>query len=384
MNALTLGLLLASIAVVVAALSLRYRLGHTADRGDLEAALDAEVKKFTDRGLSYGLVLGVYKDGNSWVNGYGSTSREGGVRPDAHTVFELASVSKLLTAATLQLLCDEGVLGLDDTLGQLIGEHVVLSPAARATTLRQLVTHTSGFPPLPKAFVKKMTDPHNPYSSLELSDLLAYLQTTEGKRKPGRFAYSNFGMGLLGHVLERVTGQPFEALVADHLLRPLGMNHTAVAMTPGMQAALAQGYAEDGTPNPLWVDRVLTAAGSFKSDASDMLKFIQANLAGTSPLALSLKKMHAQQPSGDTGMGWMQPTFLDRFVGNRSVVWHNGRVGGYASYLAIDPVSRTGVVVLSNKSVDITMLGMMMMRQVRTQSWTRPPVLMSPTQVVLE
>ena len=363
---------------------LKYRLSHTPDRGDLEAALDAEVKKFTDRSLSHGMVLGVYKDGHAWVKGYGATSKGGGLRPDSHTVFELASVSKLFTAATLQLLCDEGALGMDDTLGQLLGNSVDLSPAARATTLRQLVTHTSGFPPLPKSFVDKMTDPQNPYSSLELADLVAYLKTTEGKREPGRFEYSNFGMGLLGHVLERVTARPYESLVADRLLRPLDMNHTAVALTPGMRAALAQGYAEDGAPNPLWVDRVLTGAGSFKSTVSDMIKFIQANLEDPSSVAMSLRNMHTKQVAGDTGIGWMQPIFLDRFVGNRSMLWHNGRVGGYASYLAINPDSKTGVVVLSNKSVDITMLGIMMMRQVRTQSWARPQTAVPPTQAVLQ
>lgn len=384
MKLLVLTLLLATALVAVAALCVKYRLDHTPDRRDLEAALDGEVKKFTDRGLSYGMVLGVYKDGQGWIKGYGATSQGGGVRPDSHTVFELASVSKLFTAATLQILCDQGVLGLDDTLGQLIGNSVALSPAARATTLRQLVTHTSGFPPLPKSFVAKMTDPQNPYSSLELADLVAYLKTTEGQREPGRFEYSNFGMGLLGHVLERVTARPFEALVFDKLLRPLDMDQTAVALTPGMRAALAQGYAEDGAPNPLWVDRVLTGAGSFKSNVLDMMKFIQANLEDTSPVAMSLRKMHARQYAGDTGIGWMQPIFLDRLLGNRSVRWHNGRVGGYASYLAIDADSKTGVVLLSNKSVDITMLGIMMMRQVRTQSWAWPQIAVPPTQAVLQ
>lgn len=384
MMLLVLTLLLAIALVALAALCLKYRLDHAPDRRDLEAALDAEVKKFTDRGLSYGMVLGVFKDGHAWVKGYGATSKGGGVRPDSHTVFELASVSKLFTAATLQMLCDEGALGMDDTLGQLFGDAVVLSPAARDTTLRQLVTHTSGFPPLPKSFVDKMTDPRNPYSSLEPADLLAYLKTTEGKREPGRFEYSNFGMGLLGHVLERVTAWPFEALVADKLLRPLDMNNTAVALTPGMRSALAQGYAEDGAPNPLWVDRVLTGAGSFKSTVSDMVKFIQANLEDTSPVAKSLRKMHTKQLAGDTGMGWMQPILVDRLLGNRSVLWHNGRVGGYASYLAIDADNKTGLVVLSNKSVDITMLGIMMMRQVRTQSWARPQTAVPPTQAVLQ
>lgn len=78
--------------------------------------------------------------------------------------------------------------------------------------------------------------------------------------------------------------------------------------------------------------------------------------------------MHGQQFGGSTGIGWMLPTFIDRFMGNKYIVWHNGRVGGYTSYISIDTKNETGVVVLSNKSVDVTMLGTMLTRQVRTQS----------------
>ena len=66
----------------------------------------------------------------------------------------------------------------------------------------------------------------------------------------------------------------------------------------------------------------------------------------------------------------MQPTFIDRFVGNQSVVWHNVMVGGYATYVSIDTKVKTGIVILSNNAVDVTMLGMMLTRQVRTQSWS--------------
>jgi CubicO group peptidase (beta-lactamase class C family) len=66
----------------------------------------------------------------------------------------------------------------------------------------------------------------------------------------------------------------------------------------------------------------------------------------------------------------LQPGFLDRLFGNRDVVWHNGMVGGYASYMSIDITTRTGVVILTNQANSVDMLGMMLTRQVRTQSWT--------------
>lgn len=360
-------LLLVFVLALVVAGGLAYfkfRLDHAPDRADLEATLDKEVRKYQGKGSS-AVMVGVYKDGKFFSKGYGSPL------PDQHTVFELASVSKLLTTATLQILCDEGKLNMDATLGELVGQRMALAPEVRAITLRQLATHTSGLPGLPKSFTRKMTNLQNPYAVLEPADLYSYLKNPEGKRKPGRFEYSNLGMGLLGYVMEQVMHQDLESLVTEKLLNPLGMSHTAIRLSPELQAHLVQGYSEAGQPNPNWDFPVLAGAGAFKSNLEDMLKFVQANLEESFSLSGSLRKMHAKQAGGATGIGWMQPTPIDRFFGNTDMVWHNGRTGGYTSYVSIDDKHKTGVVVLSSKSVDITMLGMMLTRQVRTQSWAK-------------
>jgi len=365
------------VVAVSAVLYLKHRLNNTPDNQDLEAALDSEVKKATSGELSHHVVIGIYKDGESFIKGYGAVNNEDATIPVASMVFQIGSISKLFTASLLQILCDEGTLNMDATLGQLIGESIALSPAAQQVTLKQLVTHTSGFPRVPEILLQKATQLAgkedlllNPYSLVESKDIFEYLKTSEKKRKPGRFDYSNFGMGLLGHVLEMVTKKDFESLVVEKLLAPLEMKNTAITLTPVMQERLVQGYTESGEPNPIWTFSALAGAGAFNSDAEDMLKFVRTNIEDGSALSQTLKKMHEPQSGNNTGIGWMLPTFIDKFFGNRSVVWHNGMVGGYASYLSIDTKAKTGVIILSNKAVDVTMLGMMLTRQTRTQSWS--------------
>lgn len=373
-------LLVVGILTVAALFSFFYikqRLNAVADSANLEKALDKEVSKVSRRHPASGLVVGVYKDGKSFIKGYGVFGQDNHRAPDSTTIFQLASVSKLLTAASLQVLCDEGVLRMDATLGELIGATLHLSPAAQQVTLEQLVTHTSGFPGVPKVFFRKIIKLagrknllKNPYSYLELKDVFEYLRTTEGKRAPGRFEYSNFGMGLLGHVMEKVVKKDLDVLAAEKLLAPLDMYHTAITLTPDMESHVAPGHAANGELTPRWTFGALAGAGAFNSNVSDMLKFIRANLDDSSHLARSLKKMHKAKSNGHTGIGWLQPTFLDRFLGSRSIIWHNGLVGGYASYISIDTANKTGLVLLSNKAIDVTMLGIMMTRQVRTQSWS--------------
>jgi CubicO group peptidase (beta-lactamase class C family) len=364
------------IVVLLGVLYAKYRLDNTPDKKNLETTIEAEVDKAMRGGLFPGLVVGIYKDGVVFIKGYGTVNKEAAKIPDATTAFQIGSISKVFTASLLQSLSDEGVVAMDATLGELIGSSIALSPSVQSVTLRQLATHTSGFPRIPKSIGAKVTnmagdaDPLlNPYSYLEPQAVFEYLASAEDMGEPGRLEYSNFGMGLLGHVLEMVAGEPYEKLVAEKVLGPLGMDNTAITPTPEIQERLAQAYNAKGAPTGVWTFASLAGAGAFYSNAEDMMKFIQANLEQSGAAGQSFRKMREPQFKGDTGIGWLQPGFLDRFFGNRDVVWHNGMVGGYASYMSIDITTRTGVVVLTNQANSVDMLGMMLTRQVRKQSW---------------
>ena len=107
-----------------------------------------------------------------------------------------------------------------------------------------------------------------------------------------------------------------------------------------------------------------------------MLTFVAASLTPGAKAATAFDAMRRPQFGGQTGLGWIQPGWMDRFVGNDGIVWHNGMVGGYASYLAIDAATRSGIVVLVNRAVDVTLLGLLLTRHARTQSWpstNQPP-----------
>ena len=367
-----IGIVVLVIVAIVGALVLyaRYRINHPKDGGDLEALLDKKGERFYVNDRGYCLVLGVYKDGRSFIKGYGTVQKGQHILPDSNSTFELASTSKLFTTTLLQILCDRGVVRLDDKIADLLRDKVTLPPAAANTTLRQLATHTSGFPSLPQAMMEKMKDERNPYKDLKTQDLYDYLKTCADKKSEGNFEYSNFGMGLLGHILALKAGMSYEQAVKQEVLQPLGMNHTFVTVDSSARN-IVQGYDEAGKPAPVWTDTVLTGAGSFLSNAADMLLFIRANVDRHNPMYATLAKTHVPQSGGKTGLGWIMPDGFDKFAGNKAVVWHNGMAGGYASYIGIDTVSGNGVVVLSNKAVDVTSEGQLLMRAVNTQSWKK-------------
>ncbi len=364
------------VATLVAAY-LRYQLDNVADGKNLVASIDAEVSKVSKTMPAHGLVVGVYKNGRTLIKGYGSVSGTDTSTPDESTVFQLASVSKLITSALLQILSDEGVVEMEASLGELIGDSVELSPDAALVTLHQLATHTSGFPRVPKVLIDKVISLAgeksmmvDPYSHLDSKDILGYLKHSEGKKSPGKFVYTNYGMGLLGHVLELVTGKDLDSLAAEKLFNPLDMEATAIDLTKEMQEMLAQGHTAKGKLAKVWTFKSLGGAGGFNTSAADMMIFLRANVDDNASLYPVLRKMHKKQRGGSTGVGWMQPGFIERFLGNKSVVWHNGLVGGYASYVSVDVKAGTAVLILSNIAIDTTMMGTMITRIVRAQSWS--------------
>ena len=367
-----IGVIILTIVVIVIGIIfyIKYKSNNVKDNKDLEASIDKQANQYISEGNSVGLVIAVIKNGKTFIKGYGSTNKEKQVLPDSLSVFELASTSKLFTTSTLQILVDDGQLKIDDKIQSFLTDKVKIPLSGQNTTLQHLATHLSGFPSLPNSFISKMTDETNPYKDLVTQDIYDYLKTCEGKQSDGTFEYSNFGMGLLGHILELKSGIKYESLVKQKMLEPLGMKNTFVSIDSLNKSKIVQGYDENNKATPVWADKVLTGAGSFLSNASDMVKFIKANLKeNEKDISKSLILTHQRQLKGETGLGWILPSSADKLLGNNAIVWHNGMAGGYASFIAVDKSNNYGVIILSNKAVDITKLGMKLTRTARTQSW---------------
>lgn len=353
-------------------LFIKFKTNNVEDKQNLEVSIDKQATKYIQEGNSLGLVIGVVKNGKTFFGGYGTINNGKQIPPDSLSVFELASTSKLFTTSTLQLLVDERQVKLEDKIQTFLTDKVKISSSGQNTTLLHLATHLSGFPSLPNSFIAKMTDERNPYKELVTQDLYNYLRTCEDKQAEGNYDYSNFGMGLLGHLLEIKSRTKYEKLVSQKLLDPLQMKNTFVTVDSTNKNSIVQGYDENGNEAPIWTDNVLTGAGSFLSNASDMVKFIKANLReNETTISKSLIQTHKRQLNGETGLGWILPSSADKLLGNTDIVWHNGMAGGYASYLAVDKTNGFGIIVLSNKAVDVSAFGMKMVLTIRTQSWKK-------------
>lgn len=339
------------------------------DNHNLEITIDNVIKdNIVGLGLN-SVVVGVIKNDTQYIQKYENPDNESD-KVSTESIFELASASKVFTTSVLQILVDEGTLNLNQKVTDFIPSQYQVSEKANDVTLRHLACHTSGFPSLPDSFIDKITDDANPFAIFTKKDIYDYLKNCDNKKKSGSYDYSNFGMGLLGHILELKMLMPLEDIIKQKLINPLQMKMTFITPDSTNKSKIIQGYDEDGNQNPVWIDNALTGAGSFLSNAENTLLFLKANFKGQSnSLSKSLIKTHAKQYDGTTGLGWHQPSFVEKLMGIENWIWHNGMAGGYSSYISVNPEKNIGVVILSNKSIDITSLGMDISSEVELNSW---------------
>jgi CubicO group peptidase (beta-lactamase class C family) len=296
---------------------------------------------------SVGIVVGVIAPAGRRVIAYGTRAKGDTRAVDGDTVFELGSITKVFTSLLLADAVRRGEVSLTDPVARFL-PGVKVPERARAITLQDLSTHTSGLPRMPGNFQPK--DAANPYADYGVEHLYQFLSTHQLTRDVGAaFEYSNVGAGLLGHALARRATMDYDSLVRARVTGPLGMRRTAIALTPEMKAQLATGHSPALEPVPNWDLSALAGAGALRSTTNDMLTFLGAALGyGSSPLGSAFADMVAtRRPTGSPAMeaalGWQ----ILKAQG-AEIVWHNGGTAGYRTWIGYEPQSRTGVVVLTN------------------------------------
>jgi len=291
------------------------------------------------------IVVAVVDEQGTKFFSYGKTAKQAtAALSNENTVFEIGSITKVFTGILLAEAVKRGEVKLEDPISKCLPENVTTPKFnGKEITLLHLISHTSGLPFKPDNL--NPSNFENPYADYTVKQMYEFLGKYQLTHNPGsNFEYSNLGVGLLGHILSLRTKTTYENLVKTRILRPLGMNHTAITLTPKMKANLAVGYNEDGDQTSNWDLPTLAGAGALHSTASDMAKFISANLGFiTTSISPSLVEAHK--------LTWV------RKKPSKTVLWHGGSTGGYLSFVVIDTAQKRGVFVVTNSQDSIDDIG---------------------------
>lgn len=162
------------------------------------------------------------------------------------------------------------------------------------------------------------------------------------------YAYSNLGMGTLGHILTLHSNKDYSTLLEERITGKLGMADTVINLSPEQEGRLAIGhYNRQAVGN--WDFDALAGAGAIRSTTSDLLTFLEANMGlRTSQLLPAMQTTHqarmdADSPNVQIGLGWHIRT-----VNGEQIIWHEGGTGGYYSFAGFNPRNQVGVAILTN------------------------------------
>lgn len=308
-----------------------------------------------------GLSVGIISRHRTWTFHLGQVSKNGG-EPTDETIYEIGSISKVFTGLLLADAVVRGDAALDQPAGTLLPEGVIMpGENDQPITLASLSTHRSGLPRLPDNINGLQSD--NPYSQYDSKLAYAFLNKHQLRRRPGAAAeYSNFAVGLLGHLLCLKAEKTYDELLADRLTGPLGMSDTVVTVSADQKARMATPHLAPGQPFSTWDFADMPGAGGIRSTITDMMTFAGAQLdppEGKLGEAIELAWTEHQPASGDDfamGLGW----HLARDGATR---WHNGQTGGYHSMMLVSRKLDAAVVVLANTaSPDVDPLAQDIMR----------------------
>jgi CubicO group peptidase (beta-lactamase class C family) len=250
--------------------------------------------------------------------------------------YRIGSITKTFTAAAVMTLVDEGVLGLDD----LLGEHVA-EAGDRPLTIRRLLSHSSGLQREP------IGDGWKTYEFPSLEELLAKLDEAEQVLEPASYwHYSNLAYSLLGVVVTLVSGRPYREMVTERFLRPLGLERT---WWDRIEPA-ANGYYVDPFSNVLRPEPVLAAIEAF-SGAGDLWSTTE-DLCRWGALLAGREQMHSVQVMAEPRrwqLAWGLGLMLHR-RGDRIFFGHDGAMPGYLGSLLCSRDEDVQICVLTNAS----------------------------------
>jgi CubicO group peptidase (beta-lactamase class C family) len=339
----------------------------------LEASMpriDALMRTYATEKNIPGMVWGVVIDNRlAHVGTFGVRDRVSNAPVSGDTAFRIASMTKSFTALAILKLRDEGKLSLEDRVAKWIPEFARMELPTRDTpplSIRQLLSHSAGFPE------------DNPWGDRQLSATDAALDDWLKKgipfsTPPGtRYEYSNYAFGLLGRVVTRASGTPYEKYVREEILSKLQMNETTFEFSdvPVVRRAVGYRFKPDHTyqEEPPLPHGVFGSMGGLLTTANDLGKYVAFHLSAwparddpeTGPVRrASVREMaHLWTPSNltasyangvlhasETGYGYgLRVTSDCRF---EHIVAHGGGLPGFGSYMAWLPEFGVGIFAMA-------------------------------------
>jgi CubicO group peptidase (beta-lactamase class C family) len=321
---------------------------------DVQTWLDGFMPYALQRGEVAGAVVVVVKDGKPlFEKGYGYADIDKHIPVDPKsTLFRPGSTSKLFTWTAVMQLVEQGKLDLDKDVNSYL-DFTIPPYEGKPITLRNIMTHTAGFEETVKGLITE-----KPEEVLGLGEAVKRW-IPDRIYAPGTTpAYSNYATALAGYIIERMSGEPFDVYIKNHIFTPLEMEHSSFrqplpdALKPGM----AQGYPQADVPPHGYEMISLSPAGSLAATGDDLSRFMIAHLQdgafGDKQILKpeTARQMHSTALTIVPHLPRMDLGFYEQPINGHMVIGHGGDTEFFHSYMWLYPDDHVGLFISMNSA----------------------------------
>lgn len=325
---------------------------NTLSEPDINAITDSllyghENGYITDKSV-VGASIGVYRQGKTYYYSYGYADQEKKIKVDTNTLFEIGSNTKVFTGLMLSSEIVHGKISGDDFIDKYLAVNKNIQNKVR---LIDIANHISGLPTfhdsasLAELISKDTTK--DPLMLVTDDYMLSVLQKTDTLHNYGEYEYSNFGVGILGYILQKKEHAAYEQLLQKLICKPLQLNHTTSLIDTNSQR-LAKGYYKEERASFINLCSAMQGAGAIKSNITDMMTFVKAQINANERMEKAIALSHRKYYDGENlqiAMGWHVGKMYDA-----ELYEMRGDTYGASTLMLFDKQHDLGIVILLNSA----------------------------------
>lgn len=307
--------------------------------------IDSIIKDNYTTNPDLGISVGFIHNNKEFYTSYGKLSKESTVDIDQNSIFEIASITKILTGNMIAQAALENKLKLEDYIDNYLPKQYTLHKNLQhKIKISDLASHQSGLPDYD--FVKLLANnPQQPMDSVTEQSLAKIINECKDLIDYGKFRYANTGFTLLGQILEKIYGKTYDEIIQEKILKPAKMSQT---LTKNFDVKnKTTGYNPKGGAQEFFNWNVTAPAGLIKSNAADMVKYMKTLLDKGNPISragLISEKIYYKDDKRELGLGFNIST-----QDGDTIYLKTGDTLGQSSIICYNRAKNWGMIILLTK-----------------------------------
>ncbi|MBB5623724.1 CubicO group peptidase (beta-lactamase class C family) [Pedobacter cryoconitis] len=309
---------------------------------DIPQRIDSLIKDNYKKNPDVGISVGFIKSNEEYYTSYGNLNAESQTKIDKNSLFEIASITKILTSNLIAQAVVEHKIKTDDYIDRFLPKAFVLHENLKnKIKISDLASHQSGLPDIDFAKLIEL-NPQQPVNNVTIETLTTIINNCTELKDYGKYRYSTIGYTLLGQILEKVYGKSYDEIIREKMIKPLKMSNTFTKDFNVKNKTTA--HNPEGGIQEFFKWNITAPAGLIKSNASDMVKYLKAVLNEKTSIgeaAIISEKMYYKDKNREMGLG------LNIGTDDKNTIYlKSGDSMGQSSIICYNRIKNWGIIIL--------------------------------------